>query len=64
MVDQWNRTGSYGSNRYPWFLFAIGIVALSKGVRIIIKDKNGGRKVNIMFPMILPVLGYRPTQIA
>jgi len=59
MHDQQNRTGAYGSDRYPSLLIFRSEVALRKRVGII-ENEHGCFKANIVFAKVLPVLLFIP----
>src|SRR6266404_1531696 len=59
MHDQYNRTGPYGSDRYPSLLIFRSEVALRESVRII-ENEHGRFKTNIVLAKVLPILLFIP----
>ena len=59
MHDQWNRTGPYGSNRYPSLFIFRSEVALRKSVGVI-ENEHGRFKADIVPAKVLPVLLFIP----
>jgi hypothetical protein len=59
MHDQQNRTGPYGSNRYPSLFIFRSEVALRESVGII-ENEHGRFKTNVVLAKVLPVLLFIP----
>jgi hypothetical protein len=59
MDDQQNRTGPYGSNRYPPLLIIRSEAALGKSIGII-ENEHGRFKANIVLAKVLPVFLFIP----